>query len=71
MYAGGGVVYCTKFKGTVAYSSTESEFTVACDTRKLILYFRSLLEDMKILQPDTNILYEVNNGALMMAETQK
>ena len=65
MYAGGAVGYVTRFQDTIAHSSTEAEFTAACDAGKLILYFRSLLEDMAIPQSDATILYEDNNGALM------
>jgi len=43
MYAGGVVGYRTRFQDTIAHSSTEAEFTTACDAGKLILYFRSLL----------------------------
>lgn len=43
MYAGGVVGYRTRFQDTIAHSSTEAEFTAACDAGKLILYFRSLL----------------------------
>ena len=37
-YAGGTIFYKTKFQETIALSSTEAEFTAACDAGKSILY---------------------------------
>jgi hypothetical protein len=71
LYAGGVVGYRTKFQDTIAHSSTEAEFTAACDAGKLILFYRSLLEDLQIAQPHATILYEDNNGALLMANAQQ
>ena len=71
MYAGGAVGYTTRFQDTIAHSSAEAEFTAACDAGKQILYFRSLLEQMNISQPEATILYEDNNGALLMANAQQ
>jgi hypothetical protein len=71
MFAGGVVGYRTRFQDTIAHSSTEAEFTAACDAGKLILYFRSLLEDMEISQPNATLLYKDNNGALLMANAQQ
>jgi hypothetical protein len=71
MYAGGVVGYRTRFQDTIAHSSTKAKFTAACDAGKLILYFRSLLEDMHIPQQTATILYEDNNGALLMANAQQ
>ncbi len=48
LYAGGVVGYRTKIQDTIAHSSTEAEFTAACDAGKLILFYRSLLEDLQI-----------------------
>ena len=71
MYAGGVVGYKTKYQDTIALSSTEAEFTAACDAAKLILFFRSLLDDLGIPQHQATVLYEDNNGALMMANAQQ
>jgi hypothetical protein len=71
MYAGGVIGYRCKFQDTIAHSSTEAEFTAACDAGKLILFFRSLLQDLSIEQPHATILYEDNNGALLMANAQQ
>lgn len=64
MYAGGTVGYKTKYQDTIALSSTEAEFTAACDAAKMILFFRSLLDDLGIPQNQATILYEDNNGPL-------
>jgi hypothetical protein len=71
MYAGGAVGYRCKYQDTIAHSSTEAEFTAACDAGKMILYFRSILEDLNIPQSEATILYEDNNGALLMANAQQ
>jgi len=71
MYAGGVVGYKTKYQETIALSSTEAEFTAACEAAKQILFFQSLLDDLAIQQTAATILYEDNNGALMMANAQQ
>ena len=71
LYAGGAIGYRCKYQDVIAHSSTEAEFTAACDAGKMILFFRSLLEDLGIEQNHATILYEDNNGALMMANAQQ
>jgi hypothetical protein len=71
MYAGGAIGYKSKYQTTIAHSSTEAEFTAACDAGKHILFFRSLLADMDIEQEHATTLYEDNNGALLMANAQQ
>lgn len=71
MYAGAVIGYKTKYQDTIALSSTEAEFVAACDTAKLILYFRSLLYDLGIPQEDATIIYEDNRGALIPAQRRK
>jgi len=71
MFAGGAVGYRCKHQDTIAHSSTEAEFTAACDAGKMILFFRSLLYDLGIEQEQAMVLYEDNNGALLMANTQQ
>jgi hypothetical protein len=71
MYAGGAVGYKCKYQDVIAHSSTEAEFTAACDAGKMILYFRSILEDLGFEQEDATVLYEDNNGALLMANAQQ
>lgn len=71
MFAGGIIGYKTKYQDTRAHSSTETEFVAACDAAKLILFFRSLLDDLGIPQTQATIIYEDNKGALMMAIAQQ
>ena len=52
-------------------SSTEAEFTAAAEAGKYILYVRSLLEQIGIPQHHATILYEDNQGALLMTNAQQ
>ena len=65
--AGGSIYYKTKFQATVALSSTEAEFIAACEAAKVILYVRSILDDMGVQQNEATTLFEDNQGALLMA----
>ena len=47
-------------------SSTEAEFSAACDAAKSILYVRSILEELQVSQHHATTLFIDNNGALMM-----
>ena len=71
MYAGGAIGYKSKFQTVIAHSSTEAEFVAACDTAKMILFYRSLMEDIGLPQNDATVLFEDNNGALLMANAQQ
>jgi hypothetical protein len=71
MYAGGAVGYKSKFQSVIARSSTEAEFVAACDMAKMILFYRSLLADLEQEQTDATVLFEDNNGALLMANVQQ
>ena len=71
MFAGGAIGYKTKFQTVIAHSSTEAEFVAACDTAKLILFYCSLLDDIGISQTEATVMYEDNNGALLMANAQQ
>jgi len=71
LFAGGAVGYRCRYQDVIAHSSTEAEFTAACDAGKMILFFRSLLDDLGVEQQHATILYEDNNGALMMANAQQ
>ena len=52
-------------------SSTETEFTAACDAGKAILYIRSILDDINIPQEEATTLFIDNNGALLTANAQQ
>ena len=67
--AGGTIFYKTAFQATVALSSTEAEFIAACEAAKIILYIRSILDDINVRQESATTLYEDNQGALLMANS--
>ncbi len=71
MLAGGAIAYKAKYQDVIALSTTEAKFVAACDAAKMILFFRSILEDLGIPQEEATVLYEDNNGALMMANAQQ
>lgn len=43
----------------------------AYDTGKMILFFRSLLQEVGVQQHDATIMFEDNNGAPMMVNAQQ
>ena len=69
--AGGTIFYKTKYQDTIAMSSTEAEFTSAAEAGKYILYVRSILDQIGIPQHHATVLYEDNQGALLMANAQQ
>jgi len=71
MMSGGAIGYKSKFQTVIAHSSTEDEFVAACDTAKMISFFRSLLEDIGLEQEQAMVLFEDNNGALLMTNAQQ
>ena len=66
--AGGVVLYKTKYQDTIAQSSTEAEFVAASEAGKCILYLRTILHQIGLEQEKATILYEDNQGALLMAQ---
>ena len=69
--AGGTLFYKTKYQETVSLSSTEAEFMAATEAGKYILYIRTILKDIGLPQKMATILYEDNQGALLMANAQQ
>ena len=69
--AGGTILYKTKFQDTIAHSSTEAEFTAAAEAGKYILYIRSILAQIGLPQDEATVLFEDNQGALLMANAQQ
>ena len=70
-FCGGTIYYKTKFQDTIALSSTEAEFTAACDAGKAILYVRSILNEIGVPQNEATTLFIDNNGALLMGNAQQ
>ena len=69
--SGCAIAYRTKFQPTVASSSTEVEFMATYDAGKIILFVRSILWDLGILQEAATIIYKDNNTCTVMGNTQK
>lgn len=71
MFAGGAIGYKSKYQPVMAHSSTEAEFVAACGTAKMILFYRSLLDQVALEQKDATVLFKDNTGAMMMANAQQ
>jgi len=71
MMSGGAIGYKSKFQMVIAHSSTEAEFVAICNMGKMILFFRAFLEDIGVEQEYAMVLFEDNNGALLMANSQQ
>ena len=71
MLAGSAILCKFRSQDTIALSSTEVEFIATVEARKYILYLRSILSDIGIPQHDATILYENNQGSLLMASDQQ
>jgi hypothetical protein len=69
--AGAVVAYKTQLQDTIATSSTESEFIAAYELGKMLLYVRSILWDLNVLQEAASQLYEDNDACTAMANAQK
>ena len=69
--AGGTLFYKTKYQETVSLSSTEAEFMAATEAGKYILYIQTILKEIGLPQKLATILYEDNQGALLMANAQQ
>ncbi len=69
--AGGTILYKSKFQDIHALSSTEAEFTAAVEAGKYILYVRSILEEIGLPQDEATVLFEDNQGALLLANAQQ
>ena len=69
--AGAPIMYKTKMQQTVALSSTDAEFVAASETGKIILYIRSILDELGLHIADATPLYIDNAGARQMGNANK
>ena len=69
--AGGTILYKTQYQATIALSTTEAEFTAACEAGKYLIYVHTILEEIGLEQTDATVLYEDNQGALLMANASR
>lgn len=60
------MTYKTRYQKTIALSSTEAEFVNASNTGKMILYLRSLLQDIGYPMPQPKALDIENSGTTFM-----
>ena len=65
------VYYKSKFQDTVATSSSEAEFTAACEAAKSICYVRSILDEIDVPQDSATLLFIDNQEALSMADAKQ
>ena len=70
-FAGAPVVYRFRFQPTISQSSTKADFIAAVEAGKLILYIRSMLNDLDIHQDEATTLYEDNLAAIEMANASR
>ena len=70
MLAGAAVLYKSRFQDTIALSFAEAEFIAAVEVGKYTLNLRSILNDIGLPQHDATIIYEDNQGSLLMASAQ-
>ena len=68
---GRSILYKTKSKDTITLSSTEPEFAAACKAGKIILYVRTILNEINLLQYNATSLHIDNNDSILMANTQQ
>ena len=71
MYAGAVVAYKSAYQKSVADSSTEAEFYALVECAKMMLYLRSVLEDLGINQTFATPIFEDNKGAIDIVRSGK
>ena len=69
--AGVPLLYKTKMQPAVALSSTEVEFVAASETGNMVLYVRSILNDLGLYVKHATPMHIDNSGARQMANPQK
>jgi len=55
-YSGAVIAYKSKFQRTVGLISAEAEFSAACEAGKIILYLRTILEELGMERESNNII---------------
>ena len=71
MLAGRPIAYKSKSQPTIAYSTTEVEFTTATDYAKTASYLRPILKELGLEQENTTVIYEDDAVAIEMANARK
>ena len=70
LLAGAVVSYKSKLQPTVALSSTEAEFSAASEAGKMVLYLRSILDDVNVPQNNATVLYRICSSRLGRARSR-
>ena len=71
MYVGAVVAYKSVYQKSVADRSTEAEFYVLVECAKMMMYLRSVLEDLGIDQTFATPIFEDNKGAIGIVRSGK
>ena len=71
MFAGSVIIYKTMFQKSIALSSTEAEFYALCETGKMTLYVRSILDELGISQLAATQVFEDNEGCLNLVNSSQ
>ena len=61
--------YKTRFQATVSLRSIEAECIAACEVAQVILYIRSIIDDIIISHDTATTLFGNNGGELMMSKS--
>lgn len=61
------MAYKTRYQKTVANSSSEAELMSASKEGKTVLYIRSVLDEILVLQRDATVLFKDNLGTVNMS----
>ena len=65
--SGGPVAWKCRVQTVVAHSSTEAELICAADAGRMALCMRSILDEVGVPQRHATVLYEDNQGAVLVA----
>ena len=64
IFGGAVIAYKSSYQKSVADSSTEAEFYALVECGKMMLYIRSILDELGIEQTFASTIYEDNKGAI-------
>ena len=71
IFGGAVVAYKSRYQKTIADSSTEAEFYALVELGKMLLYLRSVLDDLGIPQDFASVIYEDNKGVIDIVNSGK
>jgi len=71
MFAGAVIAYKSITQHAVALSTTEAEFYVLAEAGKIMLYIRTILDDLNVPQTPASVIYEDNSGCIHITAAKK